>query len=263
MERDARHDLQTDPWGHLAGELDAWTTGATGAATFWWRDDDAVADGPKLQRLLTLATNAPLALAVIPARLDSSLAAALGATSAPVSVLQHGFAHLNHAPRGQRLGAWELGLHRGEAAVLDDLVTGREILEGAIDKFLPVITPPWNRIDTQLYAALPGLGYRGVTAFGPREVAQPVAGLTLNHAHCDPVNWKKGGLFTGEAKAIGQIVAHLTARRSGDADAAEATGLLTHHRDMDAGAWAFTARLIDTLQAHPAARIAAAPELFP
>lgn len=262
MEPDARHDLQQDPWGHLARELDAWAT-AGGTATLWWRDDDAVADGPKLQRLLALAKTAPLALAVIPARLEESLVAALASTKASVTVLQHGFAHLNHAPRGQGLGAWELGLHRGEPAVLDELATGHDILAGSVDCFLPVITPPWNRIDPALFPQLPGMGYRGVTAFGPRKAAAPVDGLRLNHVHCDPVNWKKARLFVGEAKAVGQISEHLAGRRTGAADPDEATGLLTHHRDMDEGAWAFTAKLLETVAAHPAARLTAAPDLFP
>ena len=261
METRDRHAPPADPWGQLAEELDAWER----PATFWWRDDDAVSDGPKLQRLLALAaeSDAPLALAVIPARLEESLPKALAATDAAVCVLQHGFAHINHAPRGQGLGAWELGLHRGEAAVLDDLATGQEILTSATDTFLPVITPPWNRIDPALFPALPGLGYRGVTAFGPRETYSPAAGLHLNHAHCDPVNWKRGGVFAGEAKVMGQVVSHLQARRTGDADRGEATGLLTHHVDMDAGAWAFCTRLLKGLSAHPSARVVAAPELFP
>ena len=264
METQDRHTPPANPWGLLEEELDAWT--AAGRTTsFWWRDDDAVAGGPKLERLLILAEKipAPLALAVIPARLAPSLPEALGATNAQVSALQHGFAHLNHAPRGQGLGAWELGLHRGEAAVLDDLATGREILAGALDAFLPVITPPWNRIDPALFPALPGLGFLGVTAFEPREGDEPVPGLRLNHAHCDPVNWKKGGAFAGEAKALNQILDHLAARRTGKADADEATGLLTHHIDMDEGAWAFCARLLAALHDHPAARITSAGELFP
>jgi hypothetical protein len=258
-----RHEPWADPWGQLEQELDAWD--AARPATFWWRDDDAVAGGARLDRLLALSAEmgAPLALAVIPARLDVSLGAALAASAAEVCVLQHGFAHLNHAPRGQGLGAWELGLHRGEAAVLGDLITGREILAGSLERFLPVITPPWNRIDPALFPRLPSLGYRGVTAFGPRESSEPARGLRLNHAHCDPINWKKGGVFAGEAKVLGQILEHLTARRAGEADADEATGLLTHHIDMDQGAWGFCGRLLKMLTAHPVARIAAAPELFP
>jgi hypothetical protein len=77
------------------------------------------------------------------------------------------------------------------------------------------------------------------------------------------VNWKKGRLFTGATKAIGQLAQHLADRRTGAADPAEATGLLTHHRDMDEGAWAFTARLLEAMAVHPAARLVPAPELFP
>ncbi len=256
MITNALQHARATPWRQLDQELDAWNS----TATFWWRDDDAVTDGPKLQSLLRLAADTPLALAVIPARLEERLTAALAQTD--VTVLQHGFAHINHAPRGQGLGACELCLHRAEAAVLADLVNGRDVLQGAFDSFLPVIAPPWNRIDPALYPALAGLGYCGATAFGPRDTAAPAPGLHLNHAHCDPVNWKRGGIFAGEAKALGQVIGHLSARRRGEADPDEATGLLTHHAGMDDDTWVFVRRLLAALAAHPKVRILTAQELF-
>src|SRR6185503_10933091 len=83
-------------WDALDAELERWRA-AGRVATFWWRDDDAVTDTPALRRLLELraSLDVPLALAVIPANADAALAALV---PPEVAVLQHGFAHRNHAP---------------------------------------------------------------------------------------------------------------------------------------------------------------------
>ena len=50
----------------LTDEFDRWADqGLT--ATLWWRDDDAIAPTPALDRLLDAAGPVPLTLAVIPA----------------------------------------------------------------------------------------------------------------------------------------------------------------------------------------------------
>jgi len=242
---------ETDPWAALAAELDRW--GAAGRrADLWWRDDDAAAPGPKLSRLFDMTGAAGLLLAVIPARLDEALGPAVAA--APhVRVAQHGYAHVNHAPKGQGLGAWELGLHRGEAAVLADLDAGNARLAEVFgERFVPVVVPPWNRIDPALFGPLAARGYRGVSAFGPRERGRP--GFVVANAQCDPIRWKGGPRFAGEAKALGEIIGHLEARRTGAADADEPTGFLTHHIDLDEDGWAYCARLAQAVEAHPAAR---------
>ncbi|MEK9660397.1 MAG: hypothetical protein VW644_01455, partial [Alphaproteobacteria bacterium] len=41
------------PWDALAAELDVWAA-AGRTATLWWRDDDADAASPALERLLAL-----------------------------------------------------------------------------------------------------------------------------------------------------------------------------------------------------------------
>ena len=67
-----------EAWSWLQAELDRWGESEL-RADFWWRDDDAVSANTHLERLLRLGArhSAPLALAVIPARLDSSLGAEL------------------------------------------------------------------------------------------------------------------------------------------------------------------------------------------
>lgn len=242
-----------DPWQLLHTELNAWATIGK-QATLWWRDDDAVAAGPKLTRLVELTGNAGLLLAVIPANVSASLATFL-ATFPHVEIAQHGYAHINHAPRGQGLGAWELGMHRGEAPVLADLAAGRKQLETLFsDSFLPVIVPPWNRIAPELYLPINKIGYRGVSAFGMRSDVKTPEGLIIANAHCDPIRWKSGASFAGEHKSIMQLVTHLEARRCGQANIQEHTGYLTHHIDLDCAGWEFSANLANMIDSHPGAQ---------
>lgn len=242
-----------DPWGVLHAELDAWA--ATGKqATLWWRDDDAVAPGNKLDKLVELTASSGLLLAVIPANVKTTLATHL-ATCQHVEIAQHGYAHINHAPRGQGLGAWELGLHRGQAAVLSELAVGRQQLETLFeDRFLHVIVPPWNRIAAPLVLAIHDKGYRGLSAFGVPENSDIPEGFIVANAHCDPIRWKSGASFAGELKTIMQLVTHMEARRCGRVDIHEHTGYLTHHIDLDSEGWEFSARLVNLIDSHPGAK---------
>jgi len=246
-----------DAWQTLNAELDAWAASGE-IADLWWRDDDAVAAGPKLDQLLSTTETTGLLLAVIPVRAEDELAHAVKA--APhVKVAQHGYAHINHAEKGQGQGAWELGLHRGERVVLDELDRGRKRLEALFnDNFIPVIVPPWNRIDPALLAPIAARGYRGVSGFGPRDGADhhnyQSNHFTRVNSHCDLIRWKTGAKFKGATKTINQLVEHLQSRRMGTVDASEPTGYLTHHIDMDREAWKFSEQLVEFINAHQAAR---------
>ena len=245
---------QSQQWDALNTELDEWS-GAGLTATFWWRDDDAIKQGPKLEYLInqSIVANSPLLLAVIPANVDPDLLSAV-TKHEHVLIAQHGYAHINHAPRGQGLGAWELGMHRGEQAVMNDLIEGYEILSSLFNnKFVPVVVPPWNKIDSALFKAMSINGYKGVSAFGLRECAEPVTGLIQINCHCDPIKWKGGARFAGDEKALNMIIEHLVARRTGKHSLTEPTGLLTHHIDMDDLAWQFVAGLAEQIKNHPAA----------
>ncbi|MHA1537389.1 MAG: polysaccharide deacetylase family protein [Alphaproteobacteria bacterium] len=251
----------TDPWARLDKEFDVWeTTGRT--ASLWWRDDDASRSGPRLDRLLALTEKAGvgLLLAVIPARVEAALAEGLGART---RVAQHGYAHVNHAPRGQGLGAWELGSHRPREDVLAELEAGRDRLAAMFAiRFVPVVVPPWNRIDPGLFPGLAERGYIGVSSFGPRGEEAGRHGLIEVNAHCDPIRWKQEARFAGEAKTLGALVEHLRARRSGEVAASEPSGFLTHHRDLDEPGWDFCERLAGAVAKHSAARWLGIEEVF-
>lgn len=246
-------------------ELDAWAESGQTAA-IWWRDDDAVEATSHLETLLDLSRNhsVPANLAVIPARARPSLQQRL--ESAPCAwVLQHGYAHVNHAPRGQGFGAWELGLHRPLNTVLDDLRRGRERLETLFgQRFVPAVVPPWNRIDPALYPHLLSIGLVGVSAEWRPGVSEAADGVRIVSAHADLLRWKKKqARFAGADRVSESLLAHLRAKRTGLADPGEPSGVLTHHLEMDEAAWEFMNALVEATTTHEACRWLAAKDIFP
>lgn len=249
------------PWDALQAELDLWQR-AGRRASVWWRDDDATRPGPALDRLIALAEaqGAPLALAVVPAPCEAGLADRLR-TAEGVSVLQHGFAHLNHEAADRK--KCELGGARPAAAVLTELAAGRQRLAELFGpRSLPVLVPPWNRIDPALVAGLPGLGFRGLSTYTPRAAARPAAGLLQVNCHVDPIRWKPARGFLGAAESLALLCRHLADKRQGAADRDEPSGLMTHHAVHDDALWDFLEALLGRLARHPAVTFLSAAEAF-
>ncbi len=239
-------------WHRLAAELDLWRD-AGRQADLWCRDDDACRDSPELSRLIDIAggANIPVALAVIPALTEPSLIDVV-AKADVVTVVQHGYAHRNHAPAGGR--NWELGSHRPVDQSIAELEKGRSRLGRHFGRrFAPLLVPPWNRIDPGVIERLPEAGFRGLSTFGPRARSDPVAGLVQCNTHVDLIAWRRDRAFIGIDAAVDRLVLHLAARRAGTVDASEPTGLLTHHLDLDAAAWEFLAELFAHTCEHGAA----------
>jgi len=250
------------PWGSLNQELNAWAmTGRK--ALFWWRDDDAAALCWSLTQLLDLAalTGAPLALAVIPGEVEPGLPKLLRRHEADCSVLQHGFAHRNHAATGSKKCELVSLARRPETS--GELGRGKERLEALFGaRFRPVLVPPWNRIADDVVAALPRLGFTGLSTYKARTRAEPAPGLVQVNCHLDILQWRPERRFLGEAAALDLLTGHLAAKRHGRADAAEPSGILTHHRVLDAAAWDFLERLVLRLAEHPGARLLPAEAVF-
>ncbi len=254
-------------WQDLSDELDRWAK-AGRIASFWWRDDDAEAPSPALERLLALAdATLPLSLAVIPAHAGPGLAARL-AHAPHLSVLQHGWSHANHAPANER--TIELGAHRPAAYVLAELADGRQRLARLFGRrFLPVIVPPWNRIAPAIARALPGRDFSGLSSRGARAAGRrgstdsgDSGGFAIANVHIDVLHWRPRARFIGDDLALGQAVRHLAARRRREADPDEPTGLMTHHRQHDSACWRFLERFLALTSAHPAVRYLPAAEIF-
>jgi hypothetical protein len=247
-------------FGDLRRELDLWE-GEGRVAVFWWRDDDATAPTPALTRLLDLsdAYGIEVAVAVIPATADPALTEVLGRRD-HAAILQHGYAHRNHAPAGKP--AVECGGERPVDQVLDELAAGRRILERMFGvRFRPILAAPWNRIERPVLKRLDEAGFRGASAAGPRAAMQDATRLPVINIHVDPVNWKERR-FAGTPKALSSVIGELEARRKGASDADEPLGLLTHHLDHDSGLWEFLGDLFSLTTSHPAARWITVDEAF-
>lgn len=239
-------------WSDLVRELDCWR-GAGRSATLWWRDDDAVAPSEALDRLLRLAGAVPLALAVIPAAAEAGLADWLTARTTSVSILQHGWSHTNHAGEGGKKSEFPPG--RPPAAVAAELAAGRKRLAALFgERALPVLVPPWNRLDARFVPLLATSGLSGLSRLGPRPATEAAPGIAVANVQLDLIAWRADRGFLGTEAALAGLVGHLRDRRLGRADPAEPTGILTHHLVQDRAAEAFLRRLVMLTAAHPAAR---------
>lgn len=253
--------LYRQAWQWLGRELDRWSQAGM-RAQFWWRDDDASDSSNALDRLLRLAQErqVPLALAVIPARLQAGLIDSLENQSL-VTVLQHGYAHQNHAAQGQR--KLELGGDLHSDQIASELRLGRQTLAREFgDRFVAALVPPWNRIDDTVIEALPELGFSGISTMKPRRAAHPASGLLQVNAHMDPINWRHDSGFLGVYPAIAILVQHLIARRSGYRDIDEPSGILSHHLVQNDATWRFLDDLLQFLNAHTAAEFVAADSIW-
>ena len=246
-------------WEDLDREIESWQ--ALGRpATLWWRDDDAVADDPRLVRLLELARGLPIAVAVVPATAQPGLAARL-ARSASASVIQHGWRHTNHAPAKEKKA--EFGTHRSLAVMAAELAAGWERLKALFGaRALPVLAPPWNRIADALLPRLPALGFAALSTYGPRRSGQPAPGLAELNAHVDLIDWRGSRGFIGNEAALGAIVAHLARRRRAEVDGEEPTGILSHHLRHDGATEDFLVAFVARLRRHEAVRWVALGDAF-
>jgi hypothetical protein len=249
-------------WQDLEDEAARWQEAGRRAA-LWWRDDDAADAGPALDRLLALhrESGVPLALAVVPALATRALAGRL-AGEPDVDLLQHGYAHANHATGPEK--KIELGLQRPAMHVLGDLGTGRMAMEQLFgSRALPVLVPPWNRIAPPLVPTLPEIGFTGLSTFGARKRVHPVRGLLEINTHLDVIDWKDGRRFVGEKAVLDMLVIALArSRQSSGAMANEPIGVLSHHLAMDGGTWDFLSSLWQRATSLPGLRLCPARVLF-
>ncbi|QPO13754.1 polysaccharide deacetylase family protein [Thalassospira sp. A40-3] len=247
-------------WDQLRAELDLWQS-EDRIANAWWRDDDAVSVTPALETLLRFEQDykVPLALAVIPAALQDDLVERLVETL-DTRVLQHGWSHQNHMPEGRK--KQELDDVRDIGDVVADLRHGFSVLQSRFgNRFLPVLVPPWNRVAEDVVAALHSLGFCGISTFNARKAAEPYKGIMQVNTHVDVIDWRGIRGFVGEDAALGAMIEHLAARRTGQVDADEPTGILTHHLVHDEA----TTKFLDNLFSmdHSALRWLRIPGVFP
>lgn len=248
--------IEADEKTLFFADLDA-AANADRPYSFWWRDDDAADVTPALSTLLALQArhDIPLALAVIPDAATAALAAVIAGHDR-VYAFQHGWRHHSHADRDKRERAAEFGEGRPVDAALSDLRQGFDALARLMpDRFLPVLTPPWNRIADAIARRCGEAGLEALSAFGPEPDHGP--GRVIN-CHMDPIAWKKGRGFVGRAKAWRLLNEQTAPRRRSKTP----IGILTHHQVHDIETTEFLDELFGLLKAHPGVVWPDLPDLF-
>jgi hypothetical protein len=220
-------------WRPLHEELSRWRE-VDLAVELWLRDDDAIEPTPALDRLIALTAqfDIPVALAVIPASSGSALADRLEAAKHVHPVI-HGWSHANHAPFGEK--KQELGPHRPQAEILHDLAAGLARLSELYgERLVPMLVPPWNRIDAVLLDDLPSLGFDALSAFGHKLQSRP--GLAIVNTHLDIIDSHAGNVCRDHAWLIAALARELAeARMAGG----RPVGILSHHLVSDDLAFRF------------------------
>lgn len=240
-------------WQDIEDELTKWSE-AGEKAQFWWRDDDAVAVTPALEKLIEVQQKyrAPLVLAVIPATLKPELAERVNLLD-KLSVVQHGFAHINHAEEGEKTS--EFPASRNMESMMEELDDGWARLS-AFKNLDKAFVPPWNRISPDVVIGLLGRGYKAVSTFAPRTTPGSI------NAHADIIDWRRTRGFAGVEKSLENILLHLRGKRLGQFDKDEPTGLLSHHLDHDEGCWTFIDSFLLWTQDQQAVEWVAGEQLF-
>jgi hypothetical protein len=247
--------LPRDAWLALETELDHWQGLPL---RFWWRDDDATGDTPQLRRLLDISAelNIPVALAVIPAPAEASLAKILlGIPS--VGVLAHGWSHTNHARPGQPTA--ELASGRDAKQVCSELSEGRRRLEGLFGaQFIPVQVPPYNWLASDLVSSVVEAGYAYVS------IDRDFTGVSIpnRNVHLDVVDWNTGGA-ADPASVVRSVVIAVKLRRYGLVDATTPMGVMTHHLVHDTETWKLVEDVLRRISCHPAVAFPTISEVFP
>jgi predicted glycosyltransferase len=250
-----------EAWTRLGAALDEIATQGI-ALPFWWRDDDAVAPSPALDRLIGLVRRfkVPVALAAIPLLATPALARRL-AGEPLVDVIVHGLAHRNHAPQGQLSS--ELGIGQPLLDRMAALYGAHERLRRLFGaKVAPMLAPPWNRIGDDLAERLGEVGFRALSTFKRRRALEAAPGVLQVNTHVDPVFWRGHGGLRDEAAMLDDLAALARETAAQPEGEREPIGLLTHHLEHDPWIWRFVEELLECLAAHRAVRFTRPSELL-
>ncbi|MEL7100541.1 MAG: polysaccharide deacetylase family protein [Pseudomonadota bacterium] len=204
----------------------------------WWRDDDAVAATPALDRLLALSgeVRVPVVLAVIPALVTPGLVQRLGPND---RVMVHGWQHADTSAPGAKKSEFQRLRPDAADETAKALAHMRAIFGSRLS---PVFVPPWNRIDDHIAKGLGAQGYEALSTFGPR-ARQADVGLPRINTHVDPIDWRGTRGLVDPDLLIERAARQLTEHPD------EPLGLLTHHLVHTPEIWAFSRAFLSEMQA--------------
>jgi len=213
-----------------------------GRALLFFRADDVAVPGKAFSALAGTfrEANTPLNMAVVPSWLTGSRWSALRLAADGADLFrwcQHGWRHMNYESPG--LKKREFGHARPARDKRLDLSKGFKRLEEIMGQdFTPVFIPPWNRCDGDTLAAMPAIGFRGISrtvGAGP----EPPDGLQDFPVRMD-LHTRK------EPDPSASLEAMLQELTSGLAEGQ--CGVMLHHQRMNDAAFSFLSCLLGELK---------------
>ena len=221
--------------------------------TFFFRDDDAGWEVPRLRALLDLFARyaLPIDLAVIPTALSAPLIRDLERRVTRGGLLglhQHGHAHVNHESTGRKC---EFGPSRKAVDQYTDIESGKRLLAECFGAHVdPIFTPPWNRCTQVTVVSLCALGF-GVLS---RDAgAEELDLLDLKELPVS-IDWCSRAETRPSLAELGKRLGDVAARPG-------PVGIMLHHAVMDAASLPDVEALLGLLAAHPKARCVRMREL--
>ena len=219
-------------------------------ATIFFRADDVAIPSAKQDQLIDLfvRNDAPLCAAIVPAWFSQSRWDALCQRVQGKQHLfawhQHGWNHHNHQPIGEK--KQEFGSASSPLQKSRTILRGRDKLVAIMgEHFLPVFTPPWNRLDEDSMHILQELGFLAISRYREAKIPPP-PGLPDLFANVDLHTRKEDSAAAGWQALLAEF------------DAAMATGiagLMIHHQRMNGAAFAFLDALLSNLGNCPGIRL--------
>ncbi len=211
----------------------------------WWRDDDIVSASDKTKTLLQFVkeTETPVFCSVIPKDLTSEAIIILK-ENILVTILQHGYSHINYASSGKPYN--EYGDDRELKNQLAEIQLGEKKLQKEFqNQFLPVFVPPWGNVSNKILENISSLGFIGLSGIGSD--SQNNSNLKTKNIHIDLHSWKSNTEldYSTELRSWDKIISDISKIIKGSYD--EGTtyiGLLTHSQIMDIADWMYFLRII-------------------
>lgn len=254
-------------WDDARHELDCWSKRGL-KARFWVRDDDACEMSAPLARLHDLANrhDIVIGLAVIPGRTQSSLLQFMNDEGRRFHPMCHGWQHINYAPVGHKPS--EFGAGRPVAALIHDAQLAFNTFSRHFTDADAVFVPPFGQISRAMIRALPGIGFRGVSA-GPGWLERKLSRLPdwniripgakvprwtrlpRLDVQIDPIDWRKRTAHSAD-RICDAIVRCLRPRRMGFLASDVPIGVVTHHMAHDDKIWQVCDGVLGFLRHHDA-----------
>lgn len=214
-------------------------------ATIFFRADDVAIPSARQDRLLKLFTrhSVPLCVAMIPAWMNATrweiIRRQVGDQHHLFAWHQHGWNHRNHEPAGKKQ---EFGPAASLERKHEILIRGRDKLVAIMgDQFLPVFTPPWNRLDAVTMTLLRQEGFRAISRFQGNALPAP-PGLPDFPVNVDLHTRREDDPQAGWAALLDELTHALS---SGT------VGFMLHHQRMNQAAFAFLDGLLAAIRCHP------------